>query len=344
MSYKNTPGISQSFLKKLATNPYEAKHKLYDDDSKPFYLKFGTMLDKMLKSEADFNEHYAVINSTPSDAVTAIIVDYYNETKDFTLENEEKLMTIGKSHQYSLHIKKPETYLNRLKNVETLSYIAEYHNSQGKTVISADEKTKINNLVNAFKDEPSTSFYVAPTTDNFYILDDLVIKFEYKGYTCKCEIDRIIINKSNQVIIPIDFKSTSSVGTNSFSYSFFKFGYHNQDFFYSTALKYAVENNFTVTTKDIYGESSIFDLSGYQIEDFIFLTGETGDLENPTVYAVKSNQLIREAGKSGFIAKNGNKYEGIDQLLNRYEFHETYGYSKYPMEYVQKGYLDLQLI
>lgn len=313
-NYRQLEGISQSLLKKLWTEP---KYYLNAPESNESYFLFGSIVDCLVTEPDNFNDKYVVAVSTPTDTVKAIIEEYVEITEDYELVEEEALINFAKNKSYESRMVDMTKYLAKLKNETTLTYLKFLSESTGKTIIDSEMYLNAKNAVNVLKQDEYTKWIFDDTTYNIY--NKVVIQFYIDGRLCKAEIDRVLVHKKTDEIFPLDIKTTGKaiIGFNN---EFFSYRYDVQAAWYKAAL--------TKWTTETLG------INNPVINDFYFVVVESN--QNPKARVFVANSRIMNNAVTGFKDKYGVFKEGINQLLERLDFHEIYGF-EYPSDYLKNG-------
>lgn len=314
MEYRKIDAINQSRLKKILKSPkeyFDNKNKTTD------YFTFGSVVDFLLtEKKKDFNEEYFVpIIKTPPDNIKFIIDKIYENEKfrksideEFTVldsvQIEELILKIATEINYGQSYKK-ETLLTKVYD-GGLGYLESLRNAEGKQIISPDDFNKAKTRVMEVLSNPQLAKYFKKESKDYDILFKPVIQFEYHGFTCKGELDIVIVHHGVKKIIPLDVKTTSDT-IYGFNYNFWKYRYDFQAAFYTLGI-----------TGDKYFQPLI-ENGGYTVTSFKFLVIEANGYNPPVMF--NSNPLLHNIGLNGGVLANGKEIEGVNQAFNRLQWH-----------------------
>lgn len=313
-SYRQLEGISQSLLKKLWTDPSYYKNAPESNES---YFLFGSIVDCLLTEPDKFNEKYTIAVATPTDTVKNIIDGYLEITKDYELTNEEDLIKFAKNKNYESRMVDMVKYLAKLKNETTLIYSRFLEKASDKTIIDSEMFLRAKDSENAIRNDEHFRWLFDDT--KYTIYDKVVVQFYIDDKLCKAELDRVLVDIETQEIFPIDFKTTSKK-IHTFKTEFFNYRYDIQASWYRIALnKWARE---------------ILNIEEPVINNFYFAVVES--TPNPKARMFVATTEIMNNAEIGYTNKYGDYVEGIDDLLERLDYHEVYGFN-YPADYLKNG-------
>jgi hypothetical protein len=325
VEYYEHPGLNQSKLKLLLTNPklfnVVEEPESFGEDKRHFII--GGAVDCILTAPQDFPHRYHVsdVENKPVEGLRNVILRLYSKIKDYP--------EIGPIQQYREEILESyleEDYQSRQledtkysKACEAYEYFDDLVASRGKQVISGEEYSIISQVVMNIRtnDDISTYFSVNVNEELVY---QLAIYFEYEGVECKALLDMVKFDHKKKTIQPIDIKTLSDYTMN-FPKSLRRRRYDIQAAFYREALQRA------------YPE--------YQILPFKFIVESTTDPGNPLVFTC--NQFLMHIGKYGrrqgyvklypegstsYYEQRVEEIKGFHQLIELYKYYTQNGFDK----------------
>lgn len=172
---------------------------------------------------------------------------------------------------------------------------------EGKKVVSPIQYATIQNVANTLKMSPFTSKYIVGNSQ-FKVFTQQSLQFEYEGITCKGLLDLVVVDTVNNILYPIDLKTTTT-SLNYWIEMLLKHRYDFQAAFYTEALKQ--------TDLSIYGEN-------LTIHNFRFIVESQKYPGSPLIYEM-SDKLM-DLGKMGGTYL-GKEYEGFHQAIQRLKWH-----------------------
>lgn len=331
-NYRDIKKMNQSLLKTILQGPQkflrtqdayikseENKANGIIEQIAPHFL-LGSMLDFMLTEDGDFDDVYYVMNTSklPSDTIQAMVNDVFNNypvhsnmtLADYSVELEKVVTLFNYQANWKM-----ETRVNKVISEGSL-YFEILKDSSDKIIVSADDYSKAVLMKAALLADPYTSKYLKKTK-TMEIIKKPIFEFSFKGIDFKGEGDLIAVDHKTKEIHPLDIKSMAGDAL-SFESNFWSYRYDFQGEFYKRGIAHH-----PVLKKLIE--------DGYKVVDFKFLVvGNNEHTMTPFVYTY-SNQVAFCAINGG--SRNGKKYEGIVQAINRLKWHSDNNKWDYPMEY-----------
>lgn len=332
MEYKNIDALNQSILKKILISPQsflQAKKKQeYGEESEEDHFTFGTIVDLMLTgNKEDFDKRFIKIpdKNSCSDTIKGIVKDVYNDILVTEGEIAESLDNYKvKILQYCNYANyqakwKDDTRVDKIIS-EGNEYFELLKTIGSKTPVTESDYTKAVTCVMALKSDKFTQPHVVlkANSNNREFLNKFIIEFDCENYKIKGELDRVIIDHTEKVITPIDFKTTGKPIT----------GFIN-DFWY-----YRYDFQAAVYTRGLVEHPKIKELlkNNYILNPFLYIVVETNLVNNPMAFEVTPEAI--EIGFIGGIVK-GKTYEGFEQAIHRYSYAQENNRWDYPMEYYE---------
>jgi len=365
--YFQSDAVDQSTLKKLLLGvdkfkdiQKEDKKKLYYEEKESFII--GSAVDLILTGEEEeFEKQYYVsqLEEKPSDIEMSMIQEVFDIVK---VDNSE--------------VKSLKTYIDILKEVivrhnwykgspgpkriqglieRDSVYFEELKNSFGKQILSEQERTTIQNVVDSFKNNSRTKDYF----NREYFKEDINIDvyyqfpiyFTYREIECKALLDMIIIVKNAETkqvlaVQPIDIKTMADY-TILFSKSLRRFRYDIQASFYTLALQQHFEEKIKIVPFKFIVESVNHPGNPlvYKVEQEVMSMGRYGRTKFDVA---RINSIISESKKEieSDIPSYANtvlklEIKGFEQLLDEYIYQSENGWKEERIVTEKDGVLDL---
>lgn len=332
-SYYESENVNQSTLKMLIPGLANYKMNLEKDKSLSEPMLIGGAVDCILMGEVgDFSTTYHVLENefSLSDVEKEII-----ETCFSFIEAEETEGPITVLSDYMPQLLEAIVVVDWYKGsagekrIQTLieksgEYFEYLKTSKGKTVLTMEQKNKIDAIVKSVKENQRTATYF--NRAELSSLKNMDVYYQYpiffkseNGVPCKVLLDILIAVKNPETgeyisLTPIDFK-TMSGDTLNFDYNLRQYRYDIQAAFYTKALK--------------------IKFPGVEIQPFQFIVESSTNPGNPLMYTV--DEEILRIGKFGRPAirtfakdENGNTIYtiqlskailGFKDLLEQYEYY-----------------------
>jgi hypothetical protein len=307
-AYLDSTAVSQSRLKKILIHPTEYLNASYDTefDEPKANILVGDGVDILLtQSEEVFHERFHISNverptGQMGDFVWNLFINRDNDnakeiayhTVGFKRDSFDKVM--------SRFIEEGREYYDALVMGEK------------KTVITSQQLAQIYNTKDSLLTHRYTRKYFEQN-DQYEVLYQVPIEFEYNGVKCKGLLDMLIVDKVNKTLTPVDIKTTN-VKTIHWASMFWKLRYDFQAAFYSTGLL-------------LGGYLTKYDCVG--MNEFRFIVESQSNPGTPLVY--KADHNIIQFGQYGGKMVT-REYEGFDKAIERLKWHSDNDLWDYPME------------
>lgn len=328
--YFGSPIISQSRLKLLPKgvesfnnikSDTDAEIMFYEEKS---YFLIGQAAELKAQQGIEIfqNNYHCSEVPKPSDKVLSIISQIFDiqaRTKEPSepfplLSSDEIYYDIKHAIEYHEYYPKwgMDVKVNKIK-LEGESYYNDLIVAFGKQILSLDETTIVNSIVNSWTTNNRMAHYFQEI-EGIDIYYQLPIYFEYLGIEFKALIDILEVNHNAKTIKVIDLKTFGGYTIN-FPSSVRKFRYDFQVAFYCLAANWWKKN----------ARAGI--LSEYKIlnPEFVVESTKPGCQGNPLVFTV-SNSLMNIAL---FGRKLFSKGEYVDDrnmtIKDEIQTHELYG-------------------
>lgn len=364
--YFESTALSQSRLKLLLKGFDAFLSSQQKDDTELYYNEkdyfiVGSAVDTILTGEeGEFQKQYYVSNieKKPSDAEMSIINMIFDELTDNNVTVDMSLadypnMLDNAIKEHNWYNGKPGD-----KRIAGLiergkEYFEDLKSAFGKQVISKDQETLINSIVDSLRTNNRTAKYfdrvklkMIADVDIYY---QLPIYFEYKGISCKALLDMLIVFKDADgkptSLQPIDLK-TMAGNAITFLTNVKTHRYDLQGAWYTKALM-TENSSFNVDYK----------MEGATMLPFMFIVESTTFPGRPLLYKMSGNLL--RIGKEGrpevklvdannlFIDSDYKDYiimreiRGFDSLVDEYSYYEKTGWKEHKLIEKKDGLLDL---
>lgn len=329
--YFNSERVNQSTLKDLieGLQPFlDKRTKRENQVVTPPYFIFGQAVETLLEEgEEAFKANFYVseLSGLPSDTEIEITEKVHERAKELSLLNEAPVSVeflhykdyiekeIKEKSYYSN--RKMETNINNIVN-KCSTYFKELVLSEGKNIISSEEKSKIDEVVKSLRDSSNTSKYfsdIYKEDKRIHIYYQLPLYFTYEGVECKALLDMAIVitdEDNNALIIkPIDLKTMSGF-TLDFPAAARKYRYDIQAAFYTLAFyqeDLVVPEGFPKITEETV------------IDPFEFVVESSSNPGSPLVYV--TDESFISSGINGERSDTGKWHRyGINYLIKYYKY------------------------
>lgn len=177
----------------------------------------------------------------------------------------------------------------------------------GKTVVSINNITTAEKVVEQLKSHPYTSEIINKRSDEQYeVFNEQVILYNYGNIGYRSMLDKIIVNHKAKKVMMYDYKITWS-NEEGFAYSYLKNMYYLQAALYHYSVgQWIIEHN----------------LEGYTAEPMIYIAADVTATSAPVIYKLTEEDIIR--GINGFtIGKK--KYPGVTEIHQAIQWHLNEG-------------------
>lgn len=333
-AYRDSDALNQSSAKNLdkGLEYFLAELKRHEDSKdspeKEHFLIGGAVDCKLTAEKQEFIDtyHFSQV-AKPTESVLNII----NRLVARLVENnavapldtlDEEILVICDEESYQTRWK-PETRVNKIKS-EGEHYFIDCVVSIGKKILSNEQGSKVDTIVNSLRNNPRTRDYFDreffannPHIDIYY---QLPIFFTYDGVKCKALLDILIVEKDPNTgkviaVYPIDLKTMAGY-TLTFPESVKKRRYDIQGAWYTAALAAIVKTS----------PMNLPEFDSSVIKPFQFIVESTTSPGRPLVYTLTEEYL--QVGEFGFIDGYTGKMKvnGFKKLISDYKYHEETGW------------------
>jgi len=317
--YRERSEVNQSSLKTLLIHPSlfgeESKSKLYFEEKDYFIIGNGVDI-QLTQGLEEFNRVFycSELENKPSDTLKSIVnmlfdkeleVSSIDEIGDIKSSTHSTVVSVLDAHSYQPRWKE-ETRLNKVW--ECCEYWEDLKRAFGKTIITVEEKNKIDSIVMSLRSSEATGKYFT-SNGNIELEFQKEVYFTYEGVECKALLDVVRFDHANKKIYPLDVKTMSGFVSN-FPSSLRKRRYDIQAAFYTKGL--------------------MEEYPGYTIENFKFLVESTTHIGNPAVFTCTEDLLhigehgLPELVSEGVVLRRSTK--GFKQLIEEYKYYSENGF------------------
>ena len=317
--YRELDAVNQSRLKLLLHHPLRYATAKEDFEEKDHYL-FGQFVEDALIQSNDFldNKYYVTKSEPPTDSILKVLKLLAQQSSTKSLEDIDRDVLIQACRVCN--------YGKAWKDDTCASKIIDQGSEYYHEIKQAENKIRINQIsydigmriTNEALTDPivSSLFDTKKAKDNnCEILFKKILKFEYRIWECKGEIDLFYIDHEKKTARVYDIKTSVQAM-----------------FFQSTILKYRYD--FQVYFYSLGAICSQLVPSDYTILPPRFIVLDTrGDLPT-TIWDCPAHVDNRIPADFKY---NGRIYEGVDSAFNRLDFHQSTDQWDYPMEYYKTG-------
>jgi len=239
LEYYQHPGISNSALSLInepqGGSPY--LFKMYKDGKilrKPqsISLENGSLIHLYCEKP----ELFAVSHvDRPNESIQKVVEQYFIIKDSFLeLTQEDLLIKAGRLANYYNNYK-DDTLLKTIQKSNILEYIQEIEESNGKHILTAEQKLTVDGCINALRTHKACYKYLFEVPEGYEVSHELEIYFNYLGLSCKNRLDRVLVNHETKHIILVDLKTTAKK-VQFFRESWEFFHYWRQPAFYKLGL------------------------------------------------------------------------------------------------------------
>lgn len=223
--YYESDALNQSTLKDLGQGfeSFMTKQEKKETEGIPSYFAIGSAVDTILTgANGEFEKQFYVseLINKPSDKEIEIVKfvfdDVYQDNIEASLSDLKGSILDSVNHFEWQSRWKDETRIDKIITNGS-EYYEDLKYAFGKTILSSEQKSLIDNVVKSLKENERTKKYFnrekyskSKIVDIYY---QLPIYFEYKGIQCKALLDILTIVKDDKGSIisihPIDLKTMS---------------------------------------------------------------------------------------------------------------------------------------
>lgn len=282
------------FYKQFIEKDQEYIAKKTEDKEESWFIKMGDLIDCLRTNNSNYNKLFYESREVPEPAPQMLKfcrILYKHKDLPFKTAFEVAYEDLKEWNGGKLGTTF-EKYIEKFEK-EGQAYYDELCLSEGKTVITKDDLSKVEQVLNLI--EQYSLFKDFGTTINKQI-----IFFELDELPFKAEIDKINIDHKNKIIYPYDYKTFYNP-EEFVSLRFVKNYYYIQ----ASLYKYAIET----WAQEKY--------HGYKVENMTFRVIDPNGAHIPLEY--KTTDKHYEQGFLGFYYK-GKRYPGITEIVDNIKY------------------------
>ena len=302
--YITANAISYSALSRLTDGP-----QAYINKDKPTgdFLSTGSAVDIQLTEPEKFNELFYVMTTNKPTSDMMLI---YTEVMIATDDHAQALAASG--------YKKAVTDVKWQS--DGLPYYKAIKAAKGKTVLSFEQYTQINNVVNQLKENEYTAQYFADEAEVQYdeIQYQFIHYFNFNGVPCKIKTDILTIDHTKKEIRGLDLKTTGK-SVFAFVASYRSYKYYLQGGLYTAGIKDWASAHYP----------------DYTVLDFEFIVAEMFTKNPPLVFTMTKAETAKAL--AGGTTSTGYKIKGVTELLADLDYYNETGEWNYPAEIHRNG-------
>jgi hypothetical protein len=321
--YIASSAVNQSKLKLLTVSAQafqEVKEPEMFFEEKEHFVIGRAVDDWITQGDEYFITHYHLgATSKPSDVIMSIIQQTF-ATRTVDDWFEQNLLPAIEAHNYQPNWK-PDTKIAKV-STEGERYWKELLYSQGKTVLSVEQYTKVQNIVSELFNNRFTESYFRSSAQK-HIYYQLPIYFELNNVQCKALLDMVIVDHVEKEITLIDIKTIGDY-TKNFDYQCLRRRYDIQIAWYMKAiLHWAKINHFGDYNLNfpkfiVASSTKVCDSIVFNCTSSFLNVGAFGTLKYQD-YKVNAEEEEMQFVESTMY--------GYTQLLEMYKWHEENGWN-----------------
>lgn len=299
--YRPYDAVNYSLLKEVIQGNYAAIRDGIPRRTST-YMDFGSYIDKVITEDKE--PDIFIYKHTELSGHSKALVDYLIENKFLDIPVSERLIVADELGLWKT-TKNPEKRLALVDTEDINTILArEIARKEGKDVISEEDLNLAKYLLNVLYTHDYSKSIVSPPL-KITSFNQLALKFEIDGVTCKVLLDFLQVDHKNKTLQPIDLKTGTKAN---FLENYFKYYYWLQGALYYLSIVYL---------KETYKE-----LADYAVLPFKFLYLSRNRSNTPLIYTM-SIESIKDF-TSGYYDYRTQFKKGIIPLLREYKFHKEH--------------------
>jgi len=299
---------SSSSLKEFSTNRrkyhkrYILNEKVEEEDSKASVM--GRLVETLLMEEHLFDKkfHMSIVTNAPTALMLDFVEALYKHTLAATDENGAISRTFEEiaidAHKDSGFKIKLDAVLAKFIGSDAEVYYKEIREvrSKGLTVVTTDDVTQANRIVETLKTNDATAPIVnLVESDRFNIYNQLQIEgYTVLGHTFKSMMDKVVIDHKEKTIQVYDLKCTWSVENFYEEYYLYRRSYIQAYLYFEGA------------------KQSFADLTDYTVLYPKFIVCDSTNYMRPLIYEMTDTSM--DHAFSGFTHR-GREYPGVKKII-----------------------------
>lgn len=340
--YRENSAINVSSLKDYGTSPIYYKKKHIDKSIKQSSsdaMTLGTLAHAMFLTPDLIDQDFAIDtfeNTVSSEKLINYLLELINSSdEDITIEDVTMSDLIDAVNTLELfsNIKKEETLIKHLGAMNIYNNLKFRLESKDKMIVTPEIYKKAEELVEKLKSWEFLDLYILDVSksipEGIEVMNEEIIYWTYVNkeldiiFKCKSLLDQIVINHKLKTVKINDLKFTSVYDPASFKKHALGLGYHMQAYFYKSAVKEWIKENYP----------------GYKFDGFNYICIPTNSELPP--YCFQCTDDFYSYGKTGGLFE-GNSYKGIDELFESLQWSlDTNNWYFHKHVYLNKGLFHL---
>lgn len=293
----------KKYYKKYIVNDPDLEE---EEDSKA--VTVGKLVETLLLEPEEFDNRFLIstVVEVPTGNMATFVEHLYKLTEKNTDEDGEITVNFVDLMQEAYTLTgfkrdKFDTVVEKFVGSNAEIYYKEIRQVRSKkmTVVTVEDVTNAENIVNELKNNPVTAPIVnLVNTDKIEVINQLQIEnFVVNNHVFKGMLDKVVIDHVNKVIQPYDLKCTWTVENFQKEYYLYRRAYIQGYLYYNAVLQaynHLVEE-------------------GYVVKPLAFIVCDSTNYMSPLIYNMTSKSLLEAA--NGFEI-NGRDYPGVINLID----------------------------
>lgn len=322
--YRKYPAISQSSLGYLDQHPKYYYYKVYSkhkEEEDKSHFRLGSAIDTYLTDPSEFHKLFVkAAGYCPTEKMNVLCKSFFKHFHINKLSYEDAFLM---AYQESGYKTSSKAIREKFESKANQAYVKELLRTKDKTLLTDEEYQMVRSVGDQLRTCKHTREYFNPDYQEEHkeYLYQFPLLFRCQGKECKGLLDLLIIDHKNKTMQIVDLKHTGKSNL-FFKKSFLQFRYYLQAAFYTYGLQYFKKRSKMTVNRD---------LSGYAIENFMFVVAESKTYNLPLIFTCTDNDL-KVGREGGYDASYGRYYKGYLQLLDELKWHENTGNWDMPKE------------
>lgn len=317
--YRADKSISYSTLATFQREGYRGLKRILDGEKiDTSSLRYGSLVDCLLTNKEKFDDIYeVVIYNKPSDLVKSIMDTIWKKRDSLKPLNKIDrgiILEHGREMGYGASNWRDDTIIDKIIEAGASYYDLLILTVDGKELVHYDDVELANKCVSTIKHHQYTNWIFE---ENSYskLYYQLKFKTKYKDNHIRCMFDILKVDYANNLIIPIDLKTTSKF-EDDFIYSIQDWDYDIQATMYSYILRKVIR------------ESEEF--KDFKVAPFLFLPINKFSLKPQLFRYMKSSYDTQKT----FIDYKGKKHKAWYDIYDDVMWHIDNDVFDYPIQAV----------
>lgn len=234
--YFQSPRISNSDLGLLKYSPLYFKlvknGEIEGISSSGFF--FGSLVDCKVLTPGEFEDRYRLM--PPGIGVPSSASSSYQETFcEFLVNGMDPIQAYAQAGYSTKSKTWTDSALKMAAEFADYVELMKEVRETGHKLYSMDDQEKLSKIVQSLSDHQLARKLLFESPRNGEAVAQLVVFFELYGIECRLMEDRVWIDDDQEVVYPVDLKTTSKP-LSGFNYWYEKYDYHRQQAFYKEGI------------------------------------------------------------------------------------------------------------